>query len=89
MASKTETCDNTRYRRDSGLRSLRRLFVGALHDVGVLAHFFSFLARALGVLAKVLLSGRYYHSDISGTAVPDYVAQSPASLFLFHINPLK
>jgi len=38
----------------------------------------SFLAIALGSLTKVLLSGRYYASDIKGTAVPDSAAQSPA-----------
>jgi hypothetical protein len=32
----------------------------------------SFLARALGALAKVLLSEGYYHSDISDIAIPDY-----------------
>jgi hypothetical protein len=37
-----------------------------------------FFARALGALAEVLLSERYYHSDIRRTAVLDSAAQASA-----------
>jgi hypothetical protein len=36
-----------------------------------------FFAKALGALAAVLLSKRYYPSDIRGTAVSDAAASSP------------